>query len=284
MAVRPISRSLTFWDKPLRSAHSRVEEQVMPIEFVELDEARACAGLRMVVVPGVPSPWGEAAKGILHVKQIPYCAVRLDQASGAMAAWTGQRSGPVAMYDEEAPRGGWAEILMLSERLAPSASLLPDDPADRALAIGLSHEICGEMGLGWCRRLQSVRAGLSGEGGFPKGVAKYLAEKYGYRPEQAPVYDARVIGLLGSLATRLRSQRDGGSRYLLGSDLTAVDIYLATFMALFSPLPHEYCPMPETMRAAFEAVDSQTEKTLDAVLADHRDFIYREHLELPLTL
>jgi hypothetical protein len=41
----------------------------MPIEFVDLEAARDAAGLRMVVVSGVPSPWGEAAKGILHVKR-----------------------------------------------------------------------------------------------------------------------------------------------------------------------------------------------------------------------
>lgn len=37
----------------------------MPIEYVDFEEAREHGGLRMVVVTGVPSPWGEAAKGIL---------------------------------------------------------------------------------------------------------------------------------------------------------------------------------------------------------------------------
>ena len=49
----------------------------MPIEYVSVDDAIARSGLRMVVVGGVPSPWGEAAKGILHIKRIPWCAVRL---------------------------------------------------------------------------------------------------------------------------------------------------------------------------------------------------------------
>jgi hypothetical protein len=31
----------------------------------------------MVVVGNVPSPWGEAAKGILHIKGIEWAAVRL---------------------------------------------------------------------------------------------------------------------------------------------------------------------------------------------------------------
>ena len=134
----------------------------MPIEFVDLDAAREAAGLRMVVVSGVPSPWGEAAKGILHVKGIPWKAVRLDQGDDAMAEWTGQRSGPVALLDDEAPRSGWIEILLLAERLAPSPPLLPRDPRERAQMIGWAHEICGEQGLGWVRRLQGVHTGLSG--------------------------------------------------------------------------------------------------------------------------
>jgi hypothetical protein len=56
------------------------------------------------------------------------------------------------MYNNERPRAGWAEILLLSERLAPNPSLLPKDAVDRALVFGLAHEICGEQGLAWSRR------------------------------------------------------------------------------------------------------------------------------------
>jgi hypothetical protein len=66
--------------------------------------------------------------------------------------WAGQRSGPILMYNNERPRAGWAEILLLSERLAPNPSLLPKDAVDRALVFGLAHEICGEQGLAWSRR------------------------------------------------------------------------------------------------------------------------------------
>ena len=79
-------------------------------------------------------------------------------------------------------------------------------------------------------------------------------------------------------------QRDAGAHYYLGSSLTAVDIYSATFMALFKPLPPEQCPIPDHMRPAFEALDADTEKALDPILFQHRDRIYAEHLELPLTL
>jgi len=256
----------------------------MPIEYVDFEAARQRDGLRMVVVPGVPSPWGEAAKGLLYVKQIPWVAVRLDGSNRAMADWTGQRSGPVAMYEDEAPRSGWMEILLLGERLAPKPALLPSDADERALAIGISHEICGEMGLGWCRRLQGVHAGLNDAGGFPKGVAQYLGPKYGYRPEQAAAYDTRVAQILEMLARHLTAQRKVGSRFYLGDDLTAPDIYSAAFMALLRPLPPEECPMSEGLRAAFETRDPATLKALDPILIEHRDFVYDEYLELPLSL
>lgn len=256
----------------------------MPVEYVEFEEARASSGLRMVVVSSVPSPWTEAAKGILHVKQIAWTAVRLDPANDAMADWTGERSAPVAIYDDEAPRSGWADILLLAEHLAPKPALLPSDAAQRALAFGLSHEICGEMGLAWARRLAAVQSGLKDEGGFPAGVAGYLAQKYGYREAERDLYAARTAALLEMLSARLHAQREAGQRYYLGDALTAVDLYSAGAMALFSPLPEEQCAMRSGIRNAFEWHDDATAKALDPILIEHRDFIYAEHLELPLSL
>jgi glutathione S-transferase len=132
------------------------------------------------------------------------------------------------VYDDERPRAGWADILLLAERLAPTPSLLPADAADRALVFGLSHELCGEEGLAWSRRLQLVHAGLHGAGGFPERVAKYLGKKYGYRPEAGAAAGARVAQLLDMLAARLKAQRSAGSPYYLGDAMTAADIYAAT--------------------------------------------------------
>ncbi|MCP5055326.1 MAG: hypothetical protein GY937_01220 [bacterium] len=256
----------------------------MPLDYVDFEAAKDRKGLRMVVVTGVPSPWGEAAKGILYAKQIPWAAVKLDQGNDAMAEWTGERSGPVAVYENETPRSGWAEILLLAERLAPGRALLPTNAGDRALVFGLSHEICGEMGLGWCRRNAGVHGTLSGGAGFPKPAAQYLAGKYGYRPEEAGLYATRIIDVLGMLAQRLRAQQADGTPYLVGASLTAADIYSATFMALFKPLPPEQCPMAEAMRPAFENLDDATAKALDPILLEHRDLIYAKHLELPLSI
>ena len=254
------------------------------IQYVSVEEAMERDGLRMVVVPGVPSPWGEGAKGILHIKGIEWVAVRLAYDSELLKQWAGQRSGPVAIYEKERPRSGWAEILLLAERLAPAPSLLPADPAERALVLGLAHEICGEAGLGWSRRLQLVHAGMQNAGGFPARVAAYLGKKYGYSPEAGAASGARVAQLLGMLAGRLKAQHEAGSRYCVGDSLTAVDVYSATFMAMFGPLPPEQCEMEASTRVAFETRDGQTEAALDPVLFEHRDMMYARHLALPLSL
>jgi glutathione S-transferase len=256
----------------------------MPFQYVSVEEAMKRGGLRMVVVGGVPSPWGEAAKGILHIKGIEWVAVRLAYDSEPLKEWAGQRSGPVAMYEKERPRAGWAEILLLAERLAPTPPLLPADPAERALVFGLAHEICGEAGLGWSRRLQLVHAGLQNAGGFPERVAKYVGKKYGYSPEAGATSGPRVAELLRMLAARLKAQHKANGRYYVGDSLTAVDVYSATFTAMFAPLPPERCEMEASTRAAFETQDAQTEAALDPILLEHRDMMYAEYLELPLSL
>jgi glutathione S-transferase len=256
----------------------------MAFKYVTVDEAIARGGLRMVVVGGVPSPWGEAAKGILHIKGIEWAAVRLVYDSEPLHKWAGRRSGPVAIFNGEAPRSGWAEILLLAERLAPEPALLPLDAAQRALAFGLAHELLGEEGLAWSRRLQLVDAGLKGGLGFSAPVAQYLAKKYGYRADVSDTYAPRVTGLLKMLATRLKAQRRSGSEYYLGDCLSAVDVYGAACMALFSPLPHEQCAMDGNTRQMFATLDEATREALDPILLEHRDLIYAQHLELPLAL
>jgi glutathione S-transferase len=252
----------------------------MTFEYVSVEEAVKRCGLRMVVVGGVPSPWGEAAKGILHIKGIEWAAVRLTYDDELLKEWAGQRSGPVAVYENERPRSGWAEILLLAERLAPKPSLLPQDAAERALVFGLAHEICGEGGLG----LQLVHAGLHDAGGFPERVSKYLGKKYGHSPEAGAAAGARVAALLRMLVARLKAQQQAGSRYYVGNALTAVDVYSATFTAMFGPLPPEQCKMEASTRAAFASLDNETEAALDPILFAHRDMMYAQSLELPLAL
>jgi glutathione S-transferase len=256
----------------------------MTITYIPTEEAIPARGLRMVVVGNIPSPWAEAAKGILHVKRIPWKAVRLDYADAAQKEWTGVRNAPAAMFDDEPPRTGWAQILFLAERLAPQPALLPADAADRALVLGLAHELVGEQGLAWSRRLQLIHAGLQGTGGFAPKVAPYLGKRYGYSPEAGAAATARVAALLGMFAARLNAQRAAGSDYYVGNSLTAADIYSATALAIVRPLPEDVCAMDPATRAAFEFADPATDAALHDVLLEHRAMVYERHLELPLSL
>jgi len=256
----------------------------MSFEYLSVEEAIPRSGLRMVVLSQVPSPWGEAAKGIFHIKRIDFAAVRLVYDNEALKSWAQQLSGPVAILDDEPPRSGWAEILMLAERLAPEPALLPLEPVARGRALRLAENFCGRDGLGWHRRLQLVHAGLNNAGGFNDRIAGYLGKKYGYAPADTARNTERVLELLGEFAGVLRAQRDAGHEFYLGASLSAVDIYSATFMALFKPLPESQCAMNPGARRAFEWLDAPTAAALDPILLEHRDRIYARHLELPLSL
>jgi glutathione S-transferase len=247
------------------------------MEYIDIDAARGRSGLRLVLTAGVPGPWGEAAKAVFRVKGIPFVAVR--QTIGAhdekLLAWTRQTSAPVAMYEDERPRSGWAEILFLAERLAPEPALLPSDPRERAFALGLAFEICGEQGLGWTRRLMMMA-------GVPVGPNS-MPWKYGCDDAAAVARaPARVVEILDLLADQLKRQQDGGRRYLVGNRLSAVDIYWATFSNLLVPLPPEQSPMPDYMRKVYATWDTAPgAKPVDSALLAHRDFVFAEHLGLP---
>lgn len=255
----------------------------MSFEYLGVEEAIHRGGLRMVVVGNVPSPWGEAAKGIFHIKRIPFSAVRLVYDQPVLQQWAGQLWGPVAIYENEVPRSGWAEILMLAERLAPEPALLPMEPEPRGQALLLADKLCGQGGLAWSRRLQMVHAGLQKSGGFSERIASYLGNKYGYDSSQAETYAARVRTLLRELGAALRGQRRAGP-YYLGARLSAADVYSATCMAMFMPLPESQCAMHPAARAAFEWLDDETLAAIDPLLLEHRDMMYARHLELPLSL
>ena len=256
----------------------------MPFTYIDVEDAIEAKGLRMVVVSNVPSAWGEAAKGIFHIKGLDWSAVRLAYDNPALKDWAGELTGPVAIYNDEGPKSGWADILMLAERLAPEPVLIPVDPEERAMMFGLSHEIMAPQGLCWSRRVQSVHAGLTGSGGFEPSVAEYLAGKYGYSPELGAWSGQRVQALLGMFADRLHTQTSRGCQYLMGDAVTAVDVYLAAAMAFFAPLPDEVCKTSAQIRATFESMDDATRDALDPILLVHRDHMYATHLELPLSL
>jgi glutathione S-transferase len=252
-------------------------------EWIEIEAARGLPGLRLVLTAGVPGPWGESAKNILHVKRIPYARVRQvpGESEAALRAWTAQTSAPVAIWEDERPRSSWVEILYLAERLAPEPALLPADPSARVTMFGLCHEVAGDLGFGWQRRLMLLHPALeAGAGGLPA----LLAGKYGYTPEAGKAAPSRSAEILRTLAAQLHAQRERGSRFFVGDTLSALDLYWAAFAAMVDPLPPEQCPMNDGMRAAYTLGDPEVRAAADPILIEHRDFVYERYLELPLEL
>ena len=258
----------------------------MPTPYVPIEEAKALGGLRLVLTQGVPGPWSEAAKGILHVKGIPY--VRVAQEGGGdndeLVAWTGHANAPTAVYQDEPALAGREEILALAERLAPEPALLPADPALRATVVDLNEAIGGDDGFGWNRRL-ALLAPMHAQADAPPALAKIrdnLSERYGYSEAAYARATGRCVEILEKLAAQLHRQAEAGSRYFVGDALTATDIYWATFCALAKPLPDDVCPMNGFMRAGYTAQEPEVLAALDDILVAHRDFVYATHLELPL--
>jgi glutathione S-transferase len=257
-------------------------------DYLEVAEARERRGMRLAITAGFPGPWGEAAKGIYRLKSIPFAMVR--QVAGApndaLFAWTGHRNAPVAIYDDERPRVHWADILAQAERIAPEPRLVPGDPEQRIRMFGLANELCGESGLGWQRRLRlldDMRAGVEAPGApqAMRDTFRGLCERYGYSPQAAKHSSQRTLEIVALLRDQLRAQRAAGSRYLIGDRLTALDVYWATFAVLLDPLPEAQCRMDPGLRASYTERDPEVCAAAAELLA-HRDFLYREHLGLPL--
>ena len=236
----------------------------------------------MTVVSAVPSSWGEAAKGIFHVKGLPWQAVRYNPMDKTQSDWTGFETAPTVIFNNTVPINGWQNILEFAEAHVETPSLLPK--MEREHCLDLSDKFCGTDGLGWHRRLMAVHAGLTGNGGFAPPIAQYLGLKYGYSAENIEQSYARMIDLLTEFVSRLKAQEAAGRSYYVGEALTCVDIYSACFMGFFDPLPDAHCPMHPKTRKVFETVYLETDHAFDPILLKHRDYIYENYLELPLSL
>jgi glutathione S-transferase len=257
------------------------------LTFVDVDTARSARGPRLVVAGSLPSPWSEAAKGIFHVKGLPIQVVGYPRIDEAFRSWTGALNVPVLLTDDEPPRTGWAEILGFAERMGGNVALVPSEPEARIRHHGLAHELCGEGGFGWCARLIMIDGGLTSGGArsFALPVAQYLAGKYGYARERIQPALARMREILALFDAELARSRAAGHRYLLGAELTALDVYLATFLTNTLPLADADCPeLHPRVRPAFDYLAEQIGADVPPALVAHRRRLFETHLPWPLVL
>ena len=247
------------------------------MNYIEPAAAREMDGLRLALTAHAPAPYSLSARAIFDHHGVAYVPV-LQAGAGAnedLLAWTGHRNAPVAVYNDEAPRVGWLEILHLAERLGAGPSLIPADIDDRMLMTGLSNELLGERGFIWNLRL--VMFSLGG----PERAAKErtrnpMYDQYGYSEEAAAAGIGGARAVLERLTAQLVAQRNAGCNYIVGDALSAVDIYWAYFSQGVKTLPEASCPMPAGMRKAYEIAGGMLGDP-DPVLVEHRDRVFAEH-------
>jgi glutathione S-transferase len=254
------------------------------LEYRHFEEIVDHPGLRIVLVKGMPSPWGQAAKTIFEIKGLDYVAAPWlpGEPNEDVVAWGGETSAPVVAWAKEKPIHRWVDILYLAERLAPKPSLIPADPLQRALMFGLSHEICGEMGIAWNRRLQLFAPAFA-SGKPPPGIGR-MGGKYGFNEGDAKAAGPRIAESLKALSNQLKAQYARGVRYFVGDSLSALDVYWTAFSNLLDPLPKDQCPMPDSLRPGFAVSDPVVKAALDPLLLEHRDRIFRSHFRNPMEL
>ncbi len=253
------------------------------MKYIDVRDAKDLPGMRLALTTNVCGPWSESAKYILQVKQVPFTPVAQygGQENEELIAWTGHGNAPVLVWENEQPRTGWAEILMLAERIAPTPALLPGASNLRAAVFGIANEIAGEWGFGWCRRVMMLPPpdAPPDAGGATMAM---LRKRYGNSPapyDQAP---ARCVAILDYLKDILVRQQDKGSRYFVGDALTAADIYWAAFSQLLQPLVADLNPINETMRKIYGNIGETVSAGKHPILLQHRDYIFRQYIPLPL--
>jgi glutathione S-transferase len=124
------------------------------------------------------------------------------------------------------------------------------------------------------------RSGESGKRDF----AGYMAGKYGHDEARALQAPNRAAAILRALSRQFDRQRLAGRTFLVGNQMTALDIYWATFAVLIEPLEPELCPIPDELRAYYTLRDPAVRGAVSADLMRHRDYMYRHHLVTPLEL
>jgi glutathione S-transferase len=250
------------------------------MHYIELADTGTTPGLKLVLTKGMPGPWGELVKAILAVKNVSYTAVAQypGKSDTVLKALSGQTSAPV-MLDDGICITDLKEIILTIEKNYPSPQLLPSDKIALAAIWELIDLIAGNNGFAWNRRLMMFAPLMQLDP--PIKMINSLAVKYGYSQVGAENAPRQVLLVLVRIATLLNEQAKSEKKYIVGSCLTALDITWAVFSSMLLPLPEEVNAMPAGMRDSY-TLTSDLMIDVDSILIEHRDYIYKNHLTLPL--
>ena len=255
------------------------------MKVIDLEQAKSIGGLRLGLVAGLPSPWGEAAKGLLEAAEVEFSAFPyLGSDDSAYRSWTGYDHAPVLKYDDDPCIHTWQDILYLLTSVSANR-LVPKTSHARLEVFGLCHEIAGPHGFGWNARAIIVDGGLSDHAHpLPTDGARYFARKYTHVPDARQRLLPQCAQTLAMLTAKLRASANRGSPYLVGDNLSAADIYAATFLVFVAPWSSSECPMPEFLRDSFQWLGEMLSMEVTEQLLSHREYIFKTYLSLPIQL
>ncbi len=257
------------------------------LEFITLDEAaKMQEGTRITFIPGVQALYAEALKNICYVKKIPiiralHPMMGVDKETGEdrqarLYELTSQTSLPTMLHNEERPRNVWTEQLALAEAIgAPDSPLLiPEDFESRVDMFGLCAVVLAEDGLVWNMRIMNDGP---------------LGRKYGYSEAASAAAPAKVAKVLALLDRRLQSQAEQGSKYLVGSAVSAADIYWATMSMCVTATPPDLMPVTQQNQGmlkffAANAKNPVIAEALSPRIEDHQRYILTTYCETPAVL
>ena len=256
-------------------------------KFISLDEAAVMTtGTRVTFVPGMPAVFSESLKNICFVKGVPLIRVvhphmGIDKVTGKdrqarLYELTSQTGLPTMFHNQERPRNVWTEQLALAERIgaAGTPSLVPDDMELRAEVFGLCAVVLSEDGMIWNMR---------------NLIDTPLGRKYGYSEEASAAAPAKIAAVISLIDRRLETQKQRGSRYLVGDALTAADVYWATMSITILPPPPEIMPLTRQNERGLKyfARNSKIPVIAEALskrIEDHQRYILTTYCETPAVL
>jgi len=118
----------------------------------------------------------------------------------------------------------------------------------------------------------------NGERGFPLAVATYLARRYGF------VAGVDLRSRVGEQLALVRERFRGGP-YFGGERLSALDIYVATFLTPLSVVAESaYQQMSGTLPRAFASAREVFADLVPDELWTHRTMMFARHLAWPIRL
>jgi len=254
-------------------------------QFISLEEAvNLSKGTRVTMIPGIPAVFAESLKNILYVKGIkdgdglirvrhPMPGRDKDTGQDRQAFLykvTSQTSVPTMLHDNERPRNTWLEQLELAEAIGRPGTprLVPEDLELRSAMFGLCGVIFAEA-MVWNKRL--LLGGPSGN-------------KYRLSVEMSVKRLEKILAVLDLVDLTLQKQEAIGSRYLVGMDVSAADIYCATMSYMVVPPPPDILPRTKQNNDIWKILSLNPpalKERFTERIALHRNFILKMYCETP---